>query len=437
MTCSAQEGCVSIGKVLAKAAGMALAAVTAMAGTSPSVLDEYEARLATIRAQVPVLAASAEAAAARMLADPRTAIVCQSFPGASEFSNEMLSRAGGIAKISGRVGKADDTAIMLVPARSWEQEGALVLPLLAERRGKAGLVTVIGSRAGMPTNAVGDFWLDNGAPSGEASHGAVNIMANVTLGWMWCCEYAAALSRKGKYPGILRTKVLDDSLAHNQPLRPPGGQEWLGDTDTSVAAGKLSVAYLDRIGQLIRDLRSPALQGAVSNAADIVAARARQGRSIQMSGSGHIVNYELLRSDLKGPYKGLHSSKVGMGLTNGDLLVWFGYMGHVGLMKTGGVDRLTDLGKAGVDVILCEAPAPDARNTAPDILARVAPGILFAAPSPSPIIATIEQAWGMPDADVDIPWPPRRMAPVSGINALLLLRMLDEQVVLRGAVKAP
>ncbi len=400
-----------------------------------SILDAYEQRLVAIRAQIPAMVASANAAAERMLATPQAGLVCQSFTGGTEFANEMMSRAGGIAKVSSKVGKGVETAIVLVPVRSWEQEGAAVRPLLAERQGKAGLVITIGSRAGMPTNAVCDVLLDNGSATGGASEGPLNIIANVTLGWMWHCEYAAALSRKGKYPGILRTKVLTDSMTNNPPLRPPAGQAWLGDTDKPVEAGKLAGLYLERAEQLVRDLHGARTQAAVSNAAEIVAERLRQGRTVQLSGSGHIANYEILRSDFKERYAACHSSKVGSGLTNGDLLVWFGYMGYVGLMKTGGVDRLTQLKKAGVDVVLCEAPIPSAANTAPDILALVDENVLFKAPAPSPITATIDQSWGMPDAEVSIPWAPGRMAPISGVNALLLLRMLDEQVVLRTVAK--
>lgn len=427
-----------IRRVEAYAAVIGLVAPFVMAGDQPppqSILNAYEQRLVTIRAQIPAMVASANAAADCMVGTPQASLVCLSFKGSTEFSNEMMSRAGGIAKVSSKVGKGAEAAIVLVPVRSWEQEAATVLPLLAERHGKAGLVVVIGSKAGMPTNAVCDVVLDNGAATGSASEGPLNIIANVTLGWMWHCEYAAALSRKGKYPGVLRTKVLTDSQTNNPPLRPPAGQAWLGDTDKPVDAGRLAGAYLERAEQLVRDLHSVRTQAAVSNAADIVADRLRRGRTVQLSGSGHIANYEILRDDFKERYKAIHSTKVGSGLTNGDLLVWFGYMGYVGLMKTGGVDRLTELKQAGVDVVLCEPPLPSASNTAPEILALVDDTVLFKAPTPSPIIATIDQAWGMPDAEVSIPWPPGRMAPISGVNALLLLRMLDEQVVFRSVAE--
>jgi uncharacterized phosphosugar-binding protein len=408
--------------------------VSAGGGARASVLDAYEQRLPAIRRQIPAVTAAAEAAAELVLAEPRTSLVATTFPGAVEFANELLSRAGGLAKALSAFQPrltGVDKAVVLVSVRCWQQDQAAVIPRLEEYRRRGYCAIVFGSRAGCPVEAVGDHLVDNGAPDAGADSGPVNIIANVTLGWMWCCEYAAALSRKGKYPGILKSIALQGASENNARFQNAEGRVWLGDTDDAVPAGHLSDLYLQRLDRLVADLRSPRIQGAVSNAADIVAARLRDGRTVQLSGMGHIVNYEMLRDDLKAAFKACRSEKLGDGLAEGDLAVWIGYMGNVGLIKTGGVDRLSLLMEAGVQMVLCEAPMPEAGNTDPGTLAEVLPDRLIPLPARSSVIATVDQCWSMPDAEVPIPWEPGRMAPVSGISALLLLRMLDEQVASR------
>ncbi|MEI7436535.1 MAG: hypothetical protein WCL16_06975 [bacterium] len=411
-------------------------AVSAVTGSafSNAVLDAYDRRLTMLPGQVSVVTGSAQAAADLVLAEPRTSLILPALPGAVEFANELLSRAGGLAKAlnSSQLKQTGvDRAVVLVSVRSWEQEGAIVVPKLAEYRSKGYSAVVFGSSAGRPADAVCDYLVDNGAPGPEAVYGQVNIIVNVTLGWIWCCEYAAALSRQGKYPGILKSIALQGARENNARLQSVDGRRWLGDTTNAVPAGKLANIYLKRAGSLAADMRSPRIRKALSSAADIVAARIRDGRTVQISGIGHIVNYEILRHDLKMPSTICRYDKLGAGLKQGDLAVWFGYMGNVGLIKTGSVNRLSVLQKAGVDVIFCEAPIPDAGNTPPEVLAQVLSDKIVSAPSLSSVIATVAQCWSMPDAEVEVPWPPGQMAPVSGINALLLLRTLDEQVAVR------
>ena len=400
-------------------------------GSPVPVLDAFGQRLAGIRGQIPAVTAAAEAAADRVLAEPRTSLVVTTFPGAVEFANELLSRAGGLAKALSAFQASQtgvDKTIMLASVRSWEQDGAVVLPKLAEYRRRGYHVTVFGSRAGCPEPAAWDALVDNGAGDGGAASGTVNIIANVTLGWMWCCEYVSALSRKGKYPGILKSIALQGARENNALYQNAEGRVWMGETTNAVPAGRLADLYLQRMDRLMADLRSPHVQGSVSNAAAIIAASLREGRTVQLSGTGHLVNYEMMRDDLRTPFKACRSEKLGEGLVNGDLVVWIGYMGNAGLIKTGGVDRLSGLLASGIRMISCEAPMPAAGNTDPGFLAQVLPERLAPLPVPSPVIAIVDQSWSMPDAEVPVPWAPGWMAPVSGINALLLLRILDEQV---------
>lgn len=61
----------------------------------------------------------------------------------------------------------------------------------------------IASKNGMPPNLMYDFFIDNAAPSGASIYRRINVFVNITIGWMWCCEYVSDMTRKGKIPGIL------------------------------------------------------------------------------------------------------------------------------------------------------------------------------------------------------------------------------------------
>ncbi len=46
-------------------------------------------------------------------------------------------------------------------------------------------------------------------------------------------------------------------------------------------------------------------------------------------------------------------------------------------------------------------------------------------------LAHIDQSWEIGDADVPLRGPSRKMAPISGLNAVLIQRMLDDEVATR------
>jgi uncharacterized phosphosugar-binding protein len=416
--------------------GTSQLAMTALAVDRPTALDDYAQRLPALRKQIPAIVESAEAAAERVAAEPQTHLV---FPLHNKwFCYEFSGRAGGLANSWLRVAPrqtAVDNDIVLMGVRHWDTEAEATRSKLTDYSKQGCLTIVFGPSVGVPPNMPYDVLLDDAAPSTNITPGAVNAIANVTLGWMWCCEYAAALTRKGFVPGILRSKGLTDAPPHNEPLQQTEGKTWLGQAREPIEAGTLATLYLARIESLIRDVRSPPVQDAVAKAAEIVATRLREGKRVFLSGTGHAANYELTHPDYHERYTTFYGSQithVKEGFRRGDLLVWFGYMGCVGLKdaKTG-TDCLADLRDKGVDVVFCEAPVPAATNTAPDVLALVDRTVLRALPTPSPVVAIVDQSWSMPDAEVPIPWFPNRMAPVSGVNALLLLRMLDEAVAAR------
>lgn len=396
-------------------------------------LDGYADRIAHMRSEVPDIVEAAEAAASRVLADPNTSLIFAGKNNRNWFLREFLSRAGGLANSGYRIkpGKYFNPGdVILVAAADWDEQGEEFLEELPKYREQDCLIIMFGPKEGAPEGLVYDYLIDTGnAASGESTR-HVNAAAALTLGWMWCCEYASALSRNGKSPGILWTKAHKDAWPHNDPLQEFETMRWLGDTDQPVEAGKLANVYLDRAEQLIEDLRSESLQAQLDRAADIIATRMNNGVKVYISSTGHAVPHEMLREDGRAPWSYLYRSRLPRDevlnqFKDGELLVWIGYLGYVGLERRG-TDLREVLRDKGVDMIVSEAPVPP-RDSKPE----VAWEILMDPLEDSPVVATIDQHWELPDAEVDLPWTPGFMAPISGVNADLLYRMLDEEVVQR------
>ncbi len=397
---------------------------------SRGVLERYRQRLPMVEAQLPELVRSSELAATRIAADPTThLLLARNDPG---FFDELLSRAGGLSRAWYRTAdnqpfRAGDVVLMSV--RDWTAEGEALIPQLAAYREAGCLVILFAPAAGRPDEARCDFLFDNGAVVGAELRG-VNILTNATLGWIWCCEYAAALTRLGKTPGILRSVGLDDGRPHNRRLQSPTGRQWLGTTETPVAAGSLGTRYLRRVAVLLDDLASSPRQAQFDVAAALVAERLGKDRPAFLTGAGHLIVPEIKRAELQVPWQSFRSAvfrkEIAGQLEPEDVIVWIGYTGQVGL-KSDKDDLLAVMHEKQVRQVHSEAPVTGPHVT-PEIEAHIDWQVLHRATLPSPVAVSIEQEWGMPDAEIAIPWPPGWMAPVSGLNALLVLHMLDERV---------
>jgi hypothetical protein len=93
-------------------------------------------------------------------------------------------------------------------------------------------------------------------------------------------------------------------------------------------------------------------------------------------------------------------------LKEGDLLVWFGYVG----VSTPYEDYLGAIREAQLSLVTSYVKDGNANNNAPEALAH------------------IEQHWSPPDAEVPVTFPPGRLAPVSGLDQGLLYRLLEDAV---------
>ena len=378
-------------------------------------LREYKARMPLARVQINNIVASAEASAARMQQNP-AALINVPYWEQPSFAEELLNRAGGLALALPTVERAEDATdqdIVLLSVRSWEEDADKTAKLIKDYRDKKWLTVLFASAAGCPAAVKADFLVDNGASGPGKEHGRINVLSNVTLGWMWCCEYVAAMTRHGKIPGVLMSIMLPGSDAHNAEIQTPAGRHFLGECQIAIPAGELADKYLLRLETLIADLEGAPIQKQITAAADIVAARMNQGGTVGLAGVGHLILFEA-ELDNKVPWKGfsgmeVQGGKISTKLKAGDLITWIGYAGGLNSLY---FDFAKALHGAKLDVISCYAPIPGE----PPLLNAVKP------------LAHIDQSWKVGDAEIEIPASPGRMAPISGLNAILIQRMLDDEV---------
>jgi len=391
----------------------------ALSALQPALTD-YAARLPVVKQQIPAVVASAQQAAENNLTYPK-ALLNMPYWQQEGFAEEMANRAGGLAHAmpsESRRRLVTDHDIMVISIRSWEKQRDDTLKYVKECKAKGWTVTVIGSKAGKPADLGADFFIDNGAPTPVADQGRINALANVTLGWMWCCEYAAAMSRHGKFPAILYSVAMKGAEEYDAKIQSEDGRFTLLPCDKAIPAGELSNIYLKRVDKLVKDCTSKRIQEQVTKAADIIAAHLQTGGTVGLSSVGHIIMDEMFREN-KTKWKvfyaaGAVQSAYKTNLKPGDLLVWIAYCG----MNTAYDDYGKYITEAGLKLITCYSPDPS-WATAPTAVR----------------LAHIDQCWDLPDAEAPIPIFPYTMAPVSGINATLILRMLDDEVAKRQAVK--
>lgn len=393
--------------------------------TPPPALRDFAARVETARAQLPQVIAAADAAAARKIAHPE-ALLNVTYALQSSFGEELLNRSGGLAEAlptEERPGQATANDIVLFSIRSWATDGAKGAAYLRECRQKGWLTILIASRAGMPADLAVDFFLDNGAQSGGDADAAVNSPANALLGWLWVCEYAAALTRRGQYPGILASITIPGSIVHDRPLQAKPRNLNLYPCATAVPAGDLARVYLQRVDRMVAGLAGPATREQLDRAAGLIAGRLRKGRKVFVSTSTHIMLNEMDKNN-RSPWTPLFTLRntaevLAKATKPGDLFFWLSFNGvsiwyypddHSPTALW--IDYDTPLRAAKLDLITCFSRDP-----------------LHPENNGQGALAHIEQQWEFGDAEVPVPFPPGRIAPVSGLYQSLLYRMLDDLTV--------
>ncbi len=374
-----------------------------------SVLQAFRARVAASRAQMPDIVKAAEVAGERLMARPN-ALINVPYASQTTFAEDILNRSGGLANALPPLERPQETTpqdVLLMSARSWEKNAAEARKEIAEAHENGWLIVLFASRAGMPQDVRADYLIDNGAATGNDEEGPLNALANCVNGWLWCCEYVGALTRRGQCPGILMSALVEGADQHNQQLQTPKGRHWLGECQIPVEPGYLAGAYLRRVDEMLEALAGKRIQGQIGKAADIIAERIAAGRPVLVSSCTHVLLFEIFLNN-RCPWKPFYvvwraQTAIPQNVKQGDLLVWFGFRG----LSTPYEDYGKYIRESGADLITCYMPDSNAA-------------------SPLVHIDQYRSPW---DAEVNVPCPPGQMAPISGINQGLLYRMLDAAVV--------
>ncbi len=387
---------------------------TGLAAATPlqSSLTAYGRRLPKLQATMAQTTAAAEAAAATLMAHPASQIV---FPFGLQagLSEELNSRAGGLsyATYGHSYAAINPHDVVLLATRSWQTQADLFTAALHEYQRRGALLILIGSSAGKPENLPPHYFIDNHATAAEVDDQRINALINASIAWAWVCEYAAALSRHGYLPGILQSVAYHDQDLFNPAFNRPYGRAGLRPCASAIPPAQLGSNYIARLQQMADDLAGNERQAEIARAATLIATRLAAGEKVALAGMGHMIISEV-KVNNRAPwhaFRAVHIPALAIRthLTAADTLAWFTYAG----MNSRWDNYASHIAATGARLISSYAPPlePEADTS-------------------SAADAHLWQSWCLPDAEVEIPLPPGRIAPISGINVTLQARMLDDAV---------
>jgi len=378
-------------------------------------LRAFSARVEMAKKNLPETTRIATAAADQILAHPG-ALISVPYGEQPSFAEEVLNRAGGLSNPLPDVERANRVTpndISLLSVRAWEADGAKIIPLIDSAHKRGWKVFLFASRAGMPKDVKPDYLIDNGATEGGKEQAPINAATNILNAWLWTCEYTAALTRAGKYPGVLASILREDAEAHNKKIQSPEGRAFLGETKKPVAAGVLAGIYLSRVDELLKQLGGKETQAQINRAVDVIAQSLKDGKAVGVATCTHFLMSEIFenrKTPLK-PFNTVWHSKTAFkeNLKPGDVILWFGYVGVSTLYE----DYLGAIRDAKLQIVASYTPDKKADNNAPESL------------------AVITQHWTLPDAEVPVDFAPGHIAPMSGLDQGLLYRMLEDALAAR------
>ena len=393
------------------------------AQTASPVLREFARRREVATGNVKLITESASVVATLHAANP-TALVNVPYGLQSSFAEELLNRAGGLANAlppEERPKLMTGNDVLLLSARSWQDDEAKVRQMLRDFNKLGGKTVLFASKAGMPGDIKVDWLIDNGANAGTRDEGMMNSVANVLNAWIWCAEYAAGMTRHGKYPGVLYSMIMPGATEHNKALQRNGeARRTQGEASEKIPAGKLAAAYLAEVRRVEGELAGKTTRGAIDKAGDLIAAQLASGGRVGAATCEHFLMNEITLPH-RVPIRGFHvvwraKNAFAENLKDGDLVLWFGYVG----VATVSEDYATPMRKTGAKMItsfVTDKSKPE--NNAPDALVH------------------IEQHWAPPDSVLKVPFPPGVMAPVSGIDQGLIFLLIEDATATKLAAMKP
>ena len=124
--------------LIACAAFMGVPCARGLAARQAPALLDFIDRAEVAEAQLPLIIAAAEAAAARKIKSPE-ALLNLTYHRQPSFAEELLNRSGGLAGAlpsEERPALVTENDIVVFSVRSWEKNGAAAVAYLRECRGK-------------------------------------------------------------------------------------------------------------------------------------------------------------------------------------------------------------------------------------------------------------------------------------------------------------
>ena len=386
---------------------------------APAVLADFQAQRHFSERNLPAVVAAAEAVAKRMVAHPK-ALINVPYGEQQTFAEEVLNRAGGLANALPTIERPqmatpDDVALLAV--RAWEVDGPKMLKLMADYKKQGWMIVLFASKQGLPKDAPYDYLIDNGGGAGK-DDSAMNTVANVLNAWVWTCEYTAAMTRLGKYPGILQSMVVNGSEQHNGFMQSREGRLFQGESTLPIPAGELAGVYFRRVDLMLAQLLTTTTQTQINTAAALIAERLKAGKTVITSSCEHFLLSDIF-NDNKTPWKPVNvvwhaKDAFKQNVKEGDIIVFFGYIG----LST-----------------VSEDYAKFMRETQADIIASYIPDWDNPANNANEGLVVIEQHWRKGDGEVHLPFAPGLVAPVSGLEGALIFRMLDDAAAAKLAAK--
>ena len=386
---------------------LANASVFAADNLEPALLKDYLLRVSFLRKTMPEITRIAEAVAEDQVANPGALFSTVMGEHNGAFGLEVCYRAGGLVNMDRPARPEDNRRYFVYAVRTWPEDGKYWRETLQPLHEKGIRLLGFGPSTGRPSEFSKDWWIDDGAPDAAPEHGPMNGLANITAYWVWCCEYAAALTRHGKHPGVLMGLWLPGSDAHNNEFAKQEHVSKLYDCKDGIPAGQLGEAYLQAAEAAARNAFDGATLREVELAATHILKFIADKKTVGVCGIGHYSCSDVFYR-ISSPFKPFHVAdrpkSVSENLKEGDLLIFLTdwqlnlpWCKYVEMVRKANVQYLAFLNRA--------LQNPD--ETYADALGRIhldfAPG----------------------DASVDVPFPPGKMAPVSSIEIGLIYRLLD------------
>ena len=271
-----------------------------------------------------------------------------------------------------------------------------------------------------------DILIDNGATTGGEDEAALNQIVNMTNGWMWTCELAAALTRHGVHPGVLRGMPLPGS--RDQLKQYQTGLPTLYPCEAKIPAGELAKAYLAAVEDSLKDLESERNIKQIDRAADMAAAHLAAGKNVWMTSMTHVLDGEVFVNNaaptkaFRGISCGPHGETFLQNAKEGDLLFYFGEWS----LNLPWFDYLKVIRQTKADFILGFRPTKEETEgwDHPEI---------FWDQKVDDAKMVLEQRWPFEGAVVKVPFNPGMMAPTTGVYLCLQYRQLDAAIAKKAA----